>query len=229
MVKNQRQGWAVWARMFVMFLRRGRLLVGQATATRILHQQLGVDRGRRQHGGQGGALRHLQLRALRQRSPPPPPAARSTRCTTRSRPLGGLVPLFNIQLGEVIFGGVGAGLYGMLVFAVVAVFVAGLMVGRTPEYLGKKIEAYDMKMASLSLLVLCRLHPRLHGLGACVAPTWRPAGAQQRGPARLQRDPLRLLLGRRQQRQRLRRPLTRQHASATTPSWASRCSSAASS
>ncbi len=62
-------------------------------------------------------------------------------------PLGGLVPLFNIQLGEVVFGGVGAGLYGMLVFVVLAVFLTGLMVGRTPEYLGKKIEAYDVKVS----------------------------------------------------------------------------------
>ena len=64
-------------------------------------------------------------------------------------PLGGLVPLWLIQLGEVVFGGVGSGLYGMLMFAIVAVFIAGLMVGRTPEYLGKKIEAFEMKMASL--------------------------------------------------------------------------------
>jgi K+-transporting ATPase ATPase A chain len=68
-------------------------------------------------------------------------------------PLGGLVPLWLMQLGEVVFGGVGAGLYGMLMFAIVAVFVAGLMVGRTPEYLGKKIEAFEMKMASLVVLV----------------------------------------------------------------------------
>ncbi len=69
-------------------------------------------------------------------------------------PLGGLVPLANIGLGEVIFGGVGAGLYGILVYAVIAIFIAGLMVGRTPEYLGKKIEAYDVKMAMLTLLVI---------------------------------------------------------------------------
>jgi K+-transporting ATPase ATPase A chain len=69
-------------------------------------------------------------------------------------PLGGLVPLLNIQLGEIIFGGVGAGLYGMLVFIVIAIFLAGLMVGRTPEYLGKKIEAYDVKAASLAVLIL---------------------------------------------------------------------------
>jgi K+-transporting ATPase ATPase A chain len=68
-------------------------------------------------------------------------------------PLGGLVPMWMIQLGEVVYGGVGSGLYGMLMFVVVAVFVAGLMVGRTPEYLGKKIEPYEMKMASIAVLV----------------------------------------------------------------------------
>ena len=69
-------------------------------------------------------------------------------------PLAGMVPLLNIQLGEVIFGGVGAGLYGMLVFAILAVFIAGLMVGRTPEYLGKKVQSYEVKMAMLSVLIL---------------------------------------------------------------------------
>src|SRR5207247_3130157 len=68
-------------------------------------------------------------------------------------PLGGLVPMWMIQLGEVVYGGVGSGLYGMLMFAIIAVFVAGLMVGRTPEYLGKKIEAYEMKMSSLVILI----------------------------------------------------------------------------
>jgi K+-transporting ATPase ATPase A chain len=68
-------------------------------------------------------------------------------------PLGGLVPMWLIQLGEVVFGGVGSGLYGMLVFAIIAVFIAGLMVGRTPEYLGKKIESYEMKMASVVILI----------------------------------------------------------------------------
>jgi K+-transporting ATPase ATPase A chain len=70
-------------------------------------------------------------------------------------PLGGLVPMFLMQLGEVVFGGVGSGLYGMLVFAIVAVFIAGLMVGRTPEYLGKKIESFEMKLASIAILVPC--------------------------------------------------------------------------
>ncbi len=70
-------------------------------------------------------------------------------------PLGGMVPLTNIMLGEVVFGGVGAGMYGMLIFVVLSVFIAGLMVGRTPEYLGKKIEAYDVKMAMLYALIFC--------------------------------------------------------------------------
>ena len=95
-------------------------------------------------------------------------------------PLGGLVPLFNIQLGEIIFGGVGAGLYGMLVFVVLAVFIAGLMVGRTPEYLGKKIEAYEVKMAMLSLLILCR---SILGFAAWAAVSqWGLAGLNNPGP-----------------------------------------------
>ena len=69
-------------------------------------------------------------------------------------PLGGMVPMVNIMLGEIIFGGVGSGLYGMLLFAILAVFIAGLMVGRTPEYLGKKIEAKEVKMAMLAILIL---------------------------------------------------------------------------
>jgi K+-transporting ATPase ATPase A chain len=80
-------------------------------------------------------------------------------------PMGGLVPMWLIQLGEVVYGGVGSGLYGMLMFAIVAVFVAGLMVGRTPEYLGKKIEAYEMKMASLVILIT----PTLVLVGTAVA------------------------------------------------------------
>src|SRR5262249_53959943 len=95
-------------------------------------------------------------------------------------PLGGFVPLFDIQLGEIIFGGVGAGLYGMLVFAVLAVFIAGLMVGRTPEYLGKKIESYDVKMAMLALLVLCL---SILGFSAWASVSqWGLAGLNNTGP-----------------------------------------------
>jgi K+-transporting ATPase ATPase A chain len=86
-------------------------------------------------------------------------------------PIGGLVPMWMMQLGEVVYGGVGSGLYGMLVFAIVAVFVAGLMVGRTPEYLGKKIEAYEMKMASLVILIV----PALVLIGTAIA-VLLPAG-----------------------------------------------------
>ena len=124
-------------------------------------------------------------------------------------PLGGMVPLVNIMLGEIIFGGVGSGLYGMLLFVILAVFIAGLMVGRTPEYLGKKIEAKEVKMAMLAILILPLSILGFTALAAVLpAGPRRPANA---GPARLQRDPLRLHLGHRQQRQRLRRP-DRQHA-----------------
>ncbi len=91
-------------------------------------------------------------------------------------PLGGMIPMLNIQLGEIIFGGVGSGLYGMLLFAIVAVFVAGLMVGRTPEYLGKKIEAREVKMAMLAILI-----PAAPILGFSALATVLPAGLA--GPA----------------------------------------------
>jgi K+-transporting ATPase ATPase A chain len=94
--------------------------------------------------------------------------------------LGGFVPLFNIQLGEIIIGGVGAGLFGMLVFVILAVFIAGLMVGRTPEYLGKKIEAYEVKMAMLSLLILA---VSILGFSAWAAVSpWGNAGLNNQGP-----------------------------------------------
>ncbi|EWS54671.1 MULTISPECIES: potassium-transporting ATPase subunit KdpA [unclassified Methylibium] len=95
-------------------------------------------------------------------------------------PLGGAVPLLLIQLGEVVFGGVGSGLYGMLVFAILAVFIAGLMIGRTPEYLGKKIEPYEMKMTAVVILVT----PLLALLGTAVALTapTGPAGMGNPGP-----------------------------------------------
>ena len=95
-------------------------------------------------------------------------------------PLGGLVPLFNIELGEVVFGGVGAGLYGMLVFVIVAVFIAGLMVGRTPEYLGKKIQSFEVKMSMLVLLVLA-MDILAFTAWACVSD-WGKAGLNNQGP-----------------------------------------------
>jgi len=86
-------------------------------------------------------------------------------------PLGGLVPMWLMQLGEVVFGGVGSGLYGMIVFALVAVFVAGLMIGRTPEYLGKKIEAFEVKMAAIVILI-----PPLMVLGGAAVAVMMDAG-----------------------------------------------------
>jgi K+-transporting ATPase ATPase A chain len=95
-------------------------------------------------------------------------------------PLGGMVPLWFIQLGEVVFGGVGSGLYGMLIFAIVTVFVSGLMVGRTPEYLGKKIEAFEMKMAALVILIPAALV--LVGTGVAVMTQAGVAGVANPGP-----------------------------------------------
>ena len=124
-------------------------------------------------------------------------------------PLGGLVPLAQIQLGEVIFGGVGSGLYGMLVYAVIAVFLAGLMIGRTPEYLGKKIEAFDIKMASLVILIPPMLI--LGGTAVAVMLTAGKSRHRQSRRARLQRDAVCLLVCCGQQRQRLCRHV-RQYA-----------------
>ena len=116
--------------------------------------------------------------------------------------LGGMIPLINIQLGEIIVGGVGAGMYGMLLFVILAIFVAGLMVGRTPEYVGKKIEAKEVKMAMLAILILPLMY-----LGWTAVAVVLPVGGRldgQSGPARLHRGALRLHLADRQQRLGLR-------------------------
>ncbi len=96
-------------------------------------------------------------------------------------PVGGMVPLVNIMLGEVIFGGVGAGLYGMLLFVVLSVFIAGLMVGRTPEYLGKRIEAFDVKMAMLAILIAPLTILALSGI-SMVSPSFGTASLANPGP-----------------------------------------------
>src|SRR5262245_7178086 len=153
MTKNQKHGWAVWATMMALFL-GGTLLCWWAEAQgNPIHHQLGVAVA-------DGNMEGKEVRFGIFNS-----ALFATITTDAScgavnsmhdsfTALGGFVPLFNIQLGEIIFGGVGAGLYGMLVFVVLAVFIAGLMVGRTPEYLGKKIQSYEVKMAMLALLIL---------------------------------------------------------------------------
>jgi K+-transporting ATPase ATPase A chain len=158
MVRDTRQGWAVLAAMLVIFvpLTFG-VLIAEQSGNPVL-TELGADQGA-SASQPGGNMEGKEARfgvassALW--------AAATTAASNGSvnsmhdsyTPLGGLVPMWLMQLGEVVFGGVGSGLYGMLMFALVAVFIAGLMVGRTPEYIGKKIEAYEMKMASLVLLI----------------------------------------------------------------------------
>ena len=159
MVKNELQGWALYSAMSVLFL------IGVATCYWAESQgnpafaAMGIDQS--PSGLQaGGNMEGKEARFGIARS-----ALFATITTDAScgavnsmhdsyTPLGGLVPLTNILLGEVIFGGVGAGLYGMLLFAIIAVFIAGLMVGRTPEYLGKKIEAREVKLTMLAILCL---------------------------------------------------------------------------
>ena len=124
-------------------------------------------------------------------------------------PLGGMVPLVNIMLGEVIFGGVGAGMYGILIFVVLSVFIAGLMVGRTPEYLGKKIEAFDVQMAMLAVLVFPLIILVFTGISV-VSPDFGTSSIANPGPHGLVGDPLRLHVRHRQQRLGVRRHL-REH------------------
>jgi K+-transporting ATPase ATPase A chain len=158
MVQDRRQGWTVLAAMVVLFL--------AATIPAMVFEQqgnpriaaLGVDQSI-SAAQSGGNMEGKEVRFGTDSS-----ALWASATTAASNgsvnsmhdsytPLGGLVTLLNIQLGEVVFGGVGSGLYGMVIFALVAVFIAGLMIGRTPEYLGKKIEAYEMKMSSIVILV----------------------------------------------------------------------------
>ena len=158
MVGDTRQGWAVLAAMFLIFLPLLWLCVSQEQGGSPALASLPVDQAASALQS-GGNMEGKEVRFGIANS-----ALWATATTAASNgsvnsmhdsytPLGGLVPLWLMQLGEIVFGGVGSGLYGMLMFAIVAVFVAGLMVGRTPEYLGKKIEAYEMKMASLVILI----------------------------------------------------------------------------
>ena len=140
--------------------------------------------------------------------------------------LGGMIPLINMQLGEIIVGGVGAGLYGMLIFVVISIFVAGLMVGRTPEYVGKKIEAREVKMAMLAILVLPLMY-----LGWTAVAVVLSVGGGLDGECRaawLYRGALCLYLADRQQWLGLRGPV-RQYPLLQPHSSPVRCSSAASS
>ena len=152
MVKDERQGWAIYAAMAILFLAGVVACYWAEAAGNPLFAAPGPRS--RQHGGQGSPLRHRQFELCGRSRPRMPPTAPSTAMHDSFTPLGGMVPLINIMLGEIIFGGVGSGLYGMLLLVIVTVFIAGLMVGRTPEYLGKKIEAKEVKMAMLAILIL---------------------------------------------------------------------------
>jgi K+-transporting ATPase ATPase A chain len=157
MVRDTRQGWAVLAAMFVIFLPLLWLCASQEQGGNPVFDALHVDSaaGLLQAGGnmEGKEVRFgISGSALFATATTGASCGAVNSFHDSFTPLGGLVPLWLMQLGEVIFGGVGAGMYGILMFAIIAVFVSGLMVGRTPEYLGKKIEAYEMKMASLAIL-----------------------------------------------------------------------------
>jgi len=178
-VKNQRHGWAVWGAMLILFL--AAVLVSwraESAGNPRLHA-LGVDPA-------GGNMEGKEVRFGIFNSALFATVTTDASCGAVNSmhdsftPLGGLVPLFNIQLGEVVFGGVGAGLYGMLIFVVLAVFLTGLMIGRTPEYLGKKIEAYDVKVSVLAVLILIF---SILGFSAwAVVSRWGQAGLNNAGP-----------------------------------------------
>jgi len=185
MTGSVRHGWAVFAAMAVLFL-AGALVAGMAEQRgNPIHQAAGVA-AEPTAGGTGGNMEGKEVRFGIGDSALFATVTTDASCGAVNSwhdsftPLGGLVPLANIATGEVIFGGVGAGLYGMFVFIVLSVFIAGLMVGRTPEYLGKKIEAHEVKLAMLSVLVLT-----LSILGFTAAAAVLPAGLSSlnnRGP-----------------------------------------------
>src|SRR4029077_9451817 len=179
MVKNQKHGWTVWAAMVTLFLGGVLLCWWAESSGNPIHQHLGV-------AAADGNMEGKEVRFGIFNSALFATVTTDASCGAVNSmhdsftALGGFVPLFNIQLGEIIIGGVGAGLYGILVFVVLAVFIAGLMVGRTPEYLGKKIEAYDVKMAMLSLLILAI---SVLGFAAwAIASKWGLAGLNNNGP-----------------------------------------------
>jgi K+-transporting ATPase ATPase A chain len=152
MVRDTRQGWALFSAMLVMFLSGVAVVYSAESAGNPILTKLGAsDIGNMEGKETRFGIANSSLFTV---------ITTSASCGAVNNvhdsltPLGGLVPLVNIELGEVIFGGVGAGLYGMLLFAILAVFLAGLMVGRTPEYLGKKIEQKEVKMVMLAALVL---------------------------------------------------------------------------
>ena len=164
MVGSPRQGWAVLSAMSLLFVTLAVAAISAEQQGNPLLAGLGVEPSVSQSASADGAQPGGNMEGKEMRFGIAESALFATITTAAScgavnsmhdsyTPLGGMVPLLLIQLGEVVFGGVGSGLYGMLIFAILAVFIAGLMIGRTPEYLGKKIEAFEMKMVSVAILV----------------------------------------------------------------------------
>ncbi|MGA2504650.1 MAG: potassium-transporting ATPase subunit KdpA [Anaerolineales bacterium] len=185
MVGDTRQGWAILAAMTIIFVA---LLAGTIWAESIGNPAvvaLGVDT-QQSNINPGGNMEGKEERfgiassVLWDNATTAASNGSVNSMLDSNLPLGGMIPMWELHLGEIIYGGVGSGLYGMLAFVIVAVFVAGLMVGRTPEYLGKKIEAYEMKMASLILLI--PVFTALVGTAIGVMTTAGKAGVLNPGP-----------------------------------------------
>ena len=160
MTGSQRHGWAVWAAMALLcFVGITSIYVAESRGNPLLH---GVEQ-RVTAMQSGGNMEGKEVRFGMTGTAMFASVTTDASCGAINgqhdsfTPLGGMIPMVNIMIGEVIFGGVGAGLYGMIVFIIISVFIAGLMVGRTPEYLGKKIEAFDVKMAMVTVLIFCLL------------------------------------------------------------------------
>jgi K+-transporting ATPase ATPase A chain len=170
MVGDSRQGWAVLAAMLILFVGLVSLVGHSEQIGNPRIAALGVDQAAslQQSGGnmEGKETRFgIGASALFTTIATGTSTGAVNSAHDSLTPLGGFVPLFNMQLGEVVLGGVGTGLYSMLIFAIIGVFIAGLMIGRTPEYLGKKIEAFEMKMSSVAILVM----PFIVLLGTAIA------------------------------------------------------------
>ena len=183
MTGSQRHGWAVWGAMAVLFV-TGVVCAyaAEARGNPLLH---GIDQ-RVSATQSGGNMEGKEVRFGIADSALYATVTTDASCGAVNSmhdsftPLGGMIPLINMMLGEVVFGGVGAGLYGVVVFVILSVFIAGLMVGRTPEYLGKKIEAYDVKMAMLTVLIFSLVILVFTAIG--VATPYGKAGISNPGP-----------------------------------------------
>src|SRR5262245_25970126 len=185
MVGQQRHGWAVWSAMFALFFAGVTTAYWAEARGNPIHAARGVDVVATA-GNPGGNMEGKEVRFGIANSALYATVTTDASCGAVNAmhdsftPLGGLVPLLNIQLGEVIFGGVGAGLYGMLVMVVLTVFIAGLMVGRTPEYLGKRIQAREVQAAMLYVLIFPATILVLTALSSVVAPGLK--GLNNAGP-----------------------------------------------